>query len=364
MEKDKVKILQVCNHFYPCVGGIETLVLELSRKLNEKGHKVKVVCLNQCTKENKILEDKTIVQGIEVERLSFFDLKYYKIALSIISKIKDFQIIHVHGIGFFSDFLLLTKPFHKKKVFISTHGGIFHTEKIGFIKKIYFDLIQKILLKSADKVIAVSKSDFEKFAKICNNLTIIENGIDLKKFKPKNKQKNSFIYLGRFSKNKNLESLIRTFSLIKEKNFKLIISGKDEEQLLERLKKTTKELKIENKVKFVINPTNEQVIELYAKSEFFVSASQYEGFGLSLIESMASGCIPIVQKNDSFTNIINTNVNGFLTDFKSNKARDTIEKAIKMKLKEKQRIAKKAQKKANCYSIEKMVEKIERLYGE
>lgn len=359
-----MKILQVCNHFYPCVGGIETIVLELSKKLKEKGHKVKVICLNACSKEKKELQKKTKIQDIEVERLNFIDLKYYKIAPHIISKLEDFQIIHVHGIGFFSDFLLLTKPFHKKKVFVSTHGGIFHTKTIGVIKKNYFNIIQKLLLKNADKVIAVSKNDFEIFKRISENTTLIENGINLKKFKQEKKEKNSFVYIGRFSQNKNIDLLLKTFSQLKDHNFKLIIAGNDQERLLEKLKKTSQELKIEKKVKFIVNPTDEQAIELYAKNEFFVSASEYEGFGITLIEAMASGCIPIVQKNNSFKHIITNKVNGFLTNFQNDEAKETIEKTMKMKTQEKQKILQEAQKKANYYSIEKMVEKIEKSYGE
>jgi alpha-1,3-mannosyltransferase len=44
--------------------------------------------------------------------------------------LRDADIVHVHAIDFFFDFLGWTKPLHGKKLVVSTHGGFFHTSFI------------------------------------------------------------------------------------------------------------------------------------------------------------------------------------------------------------------------------------------
>lgn len=45
-------------------------------------------------------------------------------------------------------------------------------------------------------------------------------------------------------------------------------------------------------VDYVQNPTPEQLVELYREAEFFISACASEGWGLTIIEALACGCIP------------------------------------------------------------------------
>jgi alpha-1,3-mannosyltransferase len=357
-----MNILQVCNHFHPCVGGVEKVVFDTSKLLALKGHKVKVICLNKCANNREKLPKTSIVEKISVERLEFLDLKYYKISPQIIKKIKEFDIIHIHGIGFFSDFLLATKFLHKKKIIISTHGGIFHTKNIGLAKWFYFNIIQRILLGFADKVIAVSKNDYEIFGKICKKITLIENGIVISKFKSGKKKPGTMLYLGRFSKNKRIELLINALANLKNENFKLTIAGTDSEGLFENYLKKAKELGIAEKIEFILNPGEKQVIELYSSSEFFISASEYEGFGISLVEAMASKCIPIVQNNSGFKSILSDFKNCLVDYSKPEEAAKAIKNMIKIGIEEKIKLQKDLKKKAENYSLEKNYEKIINAY--
>jgi len=357
-----MKIVQVVNHFYPCLGGMERIVEDISEKLVGKKNIVKVVCLNTCANSKNKLKEKEIFNKIQIERIPFIDLKYYKIALSVFDKIKNSDVVHVHGIGFFSDFLIATKIFHKKPIIVSTHGGIFHTQKLGVLKKIYFYFFQKIILKFANTVIAVSKNDYELFKPICNNLVLIENGVNTSKFKTRKKQKNTFLYLGRFSKNKQIPFLLNTFAELKKKNnkFTLIIAGTDWENLLYLYKQKVSDLGLEKNVSFVINPLNEETKELYANSEYFVSASRYEGFGLTIVEAMASGTIPLVQYNEGHSITVQDKKNGYFIDYtNAKKAAKTLQEILQTnKISSKDTILR-----AKEFDWNKQIEKIEKIYS-
>lgn len=360
-----MRITMVTHHFWPCVGGVEKVVLDTAEKLVERGHEVKVVCLNKCAYSQQELRTSDKTGEITVHRIPFFDLKYYKVATKVLDEIKDAEIVHVHGVGFFSDFLLLTRPIHRKPVIVSTHGGIFHTADISPIKKIYLNGLQRFVLGLADKVIAVSKNDYKEFGKVCGNIVLIENGVDVTSFKSATKKRNSFLFLGRFARNKRVEKLLEVFSSLKDKGFVLVIAGNDWEGLHAEYLKKNVLLGIDPKVKFVLDPSGEKIRKLYSEAQFFVSASQHEGFGLSLVEAMASGCIPIVQNNEGFASIIGDSECGFLTDFGDKKeATDLIASVMDWTDTRKAHLSKAAVQKAKGFSWEKRIEALLNIYME
>lgn len=356
-----MKIVHITNHFYPCIGGVERVALDMCNALIEKGHSVKIITLNKCANTGKKLKAKEKLGKIEIERIPFVDFKYYKIATTVLEKIREADVVHVHGIGFFSDYLILTKLFHKKPIIISTHGGIFHTKSLGFLKIIYFYVIEQLLLGFANKIIAVSKNDLKKFKEISKKVELIENGIDNKRFKPGKKKKNTLLYVGRFSKNKRVEKLLETISVL-DKNFTLIIAGTDWEHLLWKYKELVSSLGLGKKVVFLVDPSDQELKKLYSESEFFVSASQYEGFGLTLVEAMASGCIPIVQKNNGFSKIM-TQEEGFLINYDNALiGAKSVSNAISLNGAAKTKFSKKSLEKSKEFSWETKIEKLEAIY--
>lgn len=312
-----MKILHVTNHFYPCVGGIETYIFDLCRELIKQGHKSDVACLDTCSYSNEKLPAKEIIEGINVFRMPYLNLKYYKIALSVAKFIKDYDIIHVHGIGFFSDYILLSKIFHKKPVVVSGHGGIFHTKRLSFIKQAYFGLWVRLTLKLADVVIAESKNNLALFEKICRPV-FIPYSIHFRDFSIKRApKKDSLLFVGRISRNKRIDNLISTVFFLKKSipDVKLYVVGGDWENIKKDLDAMTIRLGLQKNVVFCGEKRGEELIEQYARAEFFVSASDYEGFGISAIEAMAAGCIPVLNSIDSFRAFIEDGKNGFIVDF-------------------------------------------------
>ncbi len=135
-----MRILQVADRFYPVVGGVEKHVEDLCFNLIKLGHRADVCCLNRYAHSSKKLKSREIYRGINIYRIPYLKLSAekdlpYRVAPKILKIIKPYDIIHVHGLGFFSDTLSITKPFHKKPLILSTHGGMFHTKKPSPIKE-------------------------------------------------------------------------------------------------------------------------------------------------------------------------------------------------------------------------------------
>ncbi|MDP6670873.1 MAG: glycosyltransferase family 4 protein, partial [archaeon] len=165
----------------------------------------------------------------------------------------------------------------------------------------------------------------------------------------------TLLYFGRLSKNKGLHELIEAFSLVCKKNAKakLVIAGKDFDGLLPSLKKKVKALGIEGRILFKGEVTNKQLLNLMGQAGTFVSASQYEGFGISAIEAMAAGLVPVLNKIDSFKKFVKPGQNGFLADF-SNKeeAAKQMELALKLGAAERKRLVTNAKKFASGFDWE------------
>ncbi|MDD5148091.1 MAG: glycosyltransferase family 4 protein [Candidatus ainarchaeum sp.] len=363
-----MRIVHVFHHFAPCKGGVETVILQLSKQLQPR-HSCRVVCLNKCPKGRETLGKKETIEGIEVTRIPFLNLGFYKFAPCIGKELKNTDVLHVHGVNFFSDFLAVTSFLHRKPMILSTHGGIFHTNKKSLFKKAYFFGWNRLALKAFKKIVCVSKNDFELFSKMVKKekLALIENGIDFEKFSGKNgKRRNSFVFVGRLSRNKRIDNLIGCFAVLgKKQDFELHIVGPDFDNLVESMKKKAEEAGIGKNVFFHGEVPEKRLVELMQSAEFFVSASEYEGFGLTALEAMAAGCIPVLNNIDSFRNFVKNAENGFIAEFeKNNEAAERISGVMRLAPGRRKEIAQKAAKTAEEFSWKKKALEYEKVYLE
>ncbi len=316
--KPPLKILHVINHFYPCKGGMEEVALNLAKQAIEEKNIVEVFCLNTCSGNKQKLKDEEI-NGIKIHRFPFLNLHFYKLAFFNPSRLKNYDIIFLHGLSFFSDFILSNKP-KKTKVFFITHGGIFHTKTISPLKNLYFKTISKNLLKKADGIIAVSNQDKETFSRIYQKeIKLIENGIDFSRFSgisASKKDKYSFIALGRLAKNKQIDKLILLFNLLvqQDKRYTLHIIGPDSDNLRPSLENLIKEKNLSQNIFLHGSLDDSEIRNLFSKSLYYISASSYEGFGITAIESMSAYCIPILNNIPTFKKLIEENNCGLLID--------------------------------------------------
>ncbi|MBI4173919.1 MAG: glycosyltransferase family 4 protein, partial [Candidatus Aenigmarchaeota archaeon] len=284
MAEEAMKILHVCNHFHPCIGGMEKYVQGVCKGLAERGHRNDVACLDRCAHSNNCLPSRGRLAKTQIYRLPFVDLRFYKICPSVLRLVKGYDIINVHGIGFFSDFLILTSLLHRKKIILTTHGGVFHTSRGQRLKSLYFNLVQHLLLRHCKAIIAVSRNDMRIFGRPAN-LSLIQEGIDYGKFATLRNSGNALLYIGRLAANKRLDRLIQAFSVMCRilPEAKLFIAGPGQEDLVRRLKAVTAQNGLQRHVFFCGSVSEKQKLRYMRMSRFFVSASEYEGFGIALV---------------------------------------------------------------------------------
>ena len=214
----------------------------------------------------------------------------------------------------------------RTKIIYNAHGWYFNAQ-ISDKKKKFFALIEKILAIKTDKIINISKSEYESALryKIApeKKMCIIENGIDFTKFINNNRyreetrnkyhiENNQIVIgvVGRLTEQKDPMTMIKAFELIhkENKNTRLMYVGSGE--LEEDVKQYAKEKNIQNKV--IITGWVDNVGQYIPAFDIAVLPSKWEGFGLALIEYMACDK-PIIATNvGGINDIIEDKRNGFI----------------------------------------------------
>ncbi len=314
---ETIRILHVVRQFYPAVGGLETYVKSMAEHQINLGHECAVLTLNRIFHGDKgILPEFETVENIPVYRVSFLGRRRFFLPLVTPSFLKRYDVIHVHNTDGFFDCIAFLAQIIGKPVFATTHGGFFHTKDFLTIKNIYFDLITRNFGKCYNAIFAISQNDFDTFKGVNDNLLLKPNAIEPPgDFIATGKD---FVYLGRLAKHKNIPALIKTFSILKSKSSvegKLHIIGPEWDTGKAELSGLADDLGIKNDVVFHGLVSSERLREILQNCGWFLSASSYEGFGMSMLESMAVGLAPFVQPNESFRELIAAAGVGACVDF-------------------------------------------------
>jgi glycosyltransferase involved in cell wall biosynthesis len=194
-------------------------------------------------------------------------------------------------------------------------------------------LLNKMKLYRVDKIICNSKFTKEVIDKEYGvDSIVLYPPIDTSSFKPKRKI-DQICYVARFSnltQNKGHDVLIEQFrnliQIKKFKDWKLVLAGGVEigaDKYLKDLKYMANGLNVE----FVESPSFGKIKEIFGQSKIFWSGSGFEvdenknpekteHFGMTLVESMSAGCVPVAYKAGGHKEIVKNGVNGFLWDDK------------------------------------------------
>lgn len=111
--------------------------------------------------------------------------------------------------------------------------------------------------------------------------------------KQKDRKELTVLTASRFVPWKRLDIVIMAFAMLDRDNAVLRIVGGENPELESQLKNLVKDLKIENRVDFVGPVGPKEIYYHYQTSDIFVSATEYEPFGIVFLEAMAYG-LPIV----------------------------------------------------------------------
>lgn len=300
------RIVQIVRQYAPGRGGLEDVVSNLSRSLVERGVNVRVITLDRLFREPGIaLPPHEVIDGVEVVRIPWRGSSRYPVAPQVFRHIADADLVHVHGIDFFYDALAWARPFHRKPLVATTHGGFFHTKNHAAIKKLWFGTATRASALAYDAIICCSQPDLRMFEPIAGKKArLIENGVDIGKFAGLASETpvRRMMTIGRFSVNKRLDRLIAAMRALKAQasGWHLDIIGSPSDQTETELRAAIAAQDLGMEIDLHVGVSNDRVREILANASLFVSASEYEGFGLVAVEAMSAGLVPVVHENEAY----------------------------------------------------------------
>lgn len=284
--------------------GAENVVLNLMSRQIEAGFKTTLGSIGTKADGKKAIEIKAEEAGLPIEifRMRNGPNVSGAIRISRYAHENNVDIIHCHG--YKANILSGLLPFKYGKIpYISTLHGWTST-KI-FTRIWFYEWLDAVMIRRADRVVAVSQAMRENLRlKVLNiNPVVIYNGIknneeysiietDSYLLKGLDNKKLKLISIGRLSKEKGFNILLKTVHHIKTKwndGVQLFIIGEGPEK--DNLMKLAKECGISENVIFAGYMDNACKVLKYF--DVFVMSSLSEGMPITLLEAMRVG-MPIV----------------------------------------------------------------------
>lgn len=187
-----------------------------------------------------------------------------------------------------------------------------HSEKmdeVGLFRRLYIWSLKRSIRK-ADAVIALTEGDANDWKAYNGNIHVIPNVINLNESGSyASCEQKSIIYVGRFSRQKDIDSLFRIWEIIYKlhPDWQLDIYGEGElkEHYLSGILKMNANI-------HVYKPTA-NIMEIYRNHSILLLTSLYEPFGLVLPEAMSCG-LPVVTFDCPYgpASIVTDGEDGFL----------------------------------------------------
>ena len=317
-----MKILQGCVRYPPAPGGAETVVKAYSEGLRDLGHDVEVITTDLYTETPFVKKEMpSEVNGINVTRHKAYTVSgeaHYVLAPGMVQSFlsKKADIIHTHSYGYFQNHAgWIRERFQSTPWVITPHfhpsWSMWGGAKRKTLREFYDTVIGKGTMESADLITCVSKHERDMLVSEIgiseDNIKIIYNGInwnDWQILPDKNIFRKQYpdisdkfvLFAGRLATNKGLTDLISAMDLVNQKSVDLVITGADM-GLGKQLEKEALEKGVRmHRLGHIDDETYRSVL---AAAEMLVLPSEYEAFGIVLLEAAAAE-----------TAVIGTNVGG------------------------------------------------------
>lgn len=283
-----MKILQVIGSL--AMGGAEKLVTEIAPRLCQMGHEVDVLVFDGT--ETPFLKELK-ASGVKVISLGGESRSNYSLAnlLKMIPIVRRYDIVHAHTTpAQLQTALSKLLGFSKSRLITTEHSTNNHRRG-----KWPLMIADRMMYAFYDHIICISetsKKNLEQQIGQGHSITVIENGIDVKKYHEASPIHRDTLHLketdfvltmvGRFVDAKDQDTIIRSMPLLPE-DCKLLLVGTGTRQ--KECEELAQSLNVSDRVFFL--GLRSDVPQILHTSDVVMMSSHWEGLSLSSVEGMS-----------------------------------------------------------------------------
>lgn len=273
----------------------EKNILDYANQINFKISKIALSSNYPFPNENNLNDLKKKITELPLDAILIFDGLILESLRPIIDDLKDYKII-----------ALIHHP-----LFLEFKGNISN----NFLKsgKYIFKIINHFVVTSKDTKKLLEK----KFNVIGKKIEVVEPGIErLKKYKKKETINIQLLMCGSIIERKNYLYILKELKLIENIILNIVGDISRDNKYYKVLSNFIKINNLEKKVKFLGNISNIKLSKLYSNTDFFLSTSKYEGFGMSLANALMLKIPIITYKTPTIVKTIGTKGILYFENFK------------------------------------------------
>jgi 1,2-diacylglycerol 3-alpha-glucosyltransferase len=358
VKRFRLRVLYFSDTFLPKTDGVAVSIKNFSELLTLRGHEFRICAPRYAEDDFERMGD-----NIQVVRFRCGYLPSYpdiKVVLPSPGKIKriieDFkpEIIHIHTPG-----LLGLYGVNAAERYGVPTIGTYHTlmaeqemyvsfYRLFKLDKLFFKINKfkkKLNIEELDKFVKFDNFNIRKkiILKICNDIynkcdvvispshiiknqlldyginrpiTVVSNGMDLKRFTGKvksvNKDAPKILHVGRISYEKNCDVVINAFKIIHGTFPKATLTIIGEGPAIESLKRQAEHLELQDAVIFTGFVPNAELHNIYPQYDLFLTASTMETQGLVVLEAIACGVPAVGVDSFALPELIQDGKNGYI----------------------------------------------------
>lgn len=301
-----------------CIDKYNVQEIGLAKALIKKGHQCDIVFFTDI----ESYEEDYVIN--ELEKIHIFWKKGKKILCQGIYDFKElieltnnYDAVQTNEYNQIASYIICKWT---KARFLIYHGPYKNKKDIkGNIAQKIFDLFFLSNMKKMNIKILTKSILAEEFLrkKGFKNIKTVGVGLDIQRLEKnliQKKEIKTLLYIGEISKRRNTLFLLRVLREIKktEENIQLIIIGKGKASYEKKCRKFINKNKLEKNICYIREVTQKDIAQYYLMSDIFVFPSNYEIFGMVLLEAMYFELPIISSENGGANTLISNKKNGII----------------------------------------------------
>lgn len=326
--------------YYPNVGagGPVRVMRSYGSALTSLGHNVTIYCANIAYPQFHKMTESTIEAGMHGMRVVYLNTNLrlshgltisFDLLRFLNREMKSFDVVHLFGPrDFFTTMAAIYARKYGVPYIIHTVGSLNYNNSKVLLKTLWDAVIGRRIIYGAKYVVESNEEQvkyllsygipFGKTAVISwsPDSDLVECQTQRGSFRDKYgipPEAKVILFLGRVSKKKRLDLVIQALAILNNPDYFLVVVGHDDDGSMEILKKSARELMLDNRVIWVGPIHSPESAAVYHDSDVFVLVSDNESVPMALLEACSLGVPVIISDHTGMSELIK-NKAGFVVE--------------------------------------------------